>query len=182
MKIFVPADAVSAEKMVEEASKILGPVYIRLSRPDTPTIYNPNDYVFHKGQANILKDATEARIAFIAAGNMVYEALKVSERFENEGISTIVADFSSIKPLDKEKLISIARRTKLIITMEEHTVIGGLGSAVCETLSEEYPAPVIRIGINDLFGESGSPAALFQQFGLNSEEVYRRLLKKIRYL
>lgn len=180
MKVFVPADAVSAAKMVEEAVNIHGPVYIRMSRSKTPIIYDPETYTFEKGQANILKDANEARVAFLATGNMVFEAQKVADRLEKEGYTTIVADFSSVKPINKQMLVSIARRSRLVVTLEEHTILGGFGSAVCEVLSDEYPSRVMRIGINDIFGESGSPAALFQQFGLSAEEIYRKVLKKIR--
>lgn len=179
MKVFVPADAVSAAKMVEEAVNIHGPVYIRMSRSKTPIIYDPETYTFEKGQANILKDANEARVAFLATGNMVFEAQKVADRLEKEGYTTIVADFSSVKPINKQMLVSIARRSRLVVTLEEHTILGGFGSAVCEVLSDEYPSRVMRIGINDIFGESGSPAALFQQFGLSAEEIYRKVLKKI---
>ncbi|MCD4699555.1 MAG: transketolase family protein [Phycisphaerae bacterium] len=179
MKVFVPADAVSAAKMVEEAVNIHGPVYIRMSRSKTPIIYDPETYTSEKGQANILKDANEARVAFLATGNMVFEAQKVADRLEKEGYTTIVADFSSVKPINKQMLVSIARRSRLVVTLEEHTILGGFGSAVCEVLSDEYPSRVMRIGINDIFGESGSPAALFQQFGLSAEEIYRKVLKKI---
>lgn len=177
MNVFVPADATSAEAIVRCAANLNEPVYIRMSRPKTPLIYG-EDYEFYPGKADILKDALEARVAIISMGTMVFEALKTAEMLENDGYATIVADFASVKPINKEMLVAIARRSKIVVTLEEHSVIGGLGGAVCEVLSEEYPhVHVYRFGVNDVFGESGSPAALFQHFGLDAGYVYRNILK-----
>ncbi len=177
MQIFVPADAVSTVQIVKEAVRINGPVYIRLNRPKTPVIYD-DKYSFQKGKATIIKDAPKADVALIAAGLMVNEAIKASEMLEAEGISTIVADFASIKPIDRDALIKIAKLSRLIVTVEEHSIIGGLGGAVCEVLSEEYPVKVLRIGIMDVFGESGTPAALFKHFGLTAEDICRKIHKE----
>jgi transketolase len=179
MHIFVPSDAVSAVKIVKEAARINGPVYIRMSRPKTPIIYDES-YEFNAGQANILIDAPEARVAMFATGNMVYEALVCGKQLQSEGIPVIVVDVSSIKPINKELIVSVAKRARLVVTLEEHTIIGGLGGAICEILSEEYPSRVMRIGINDVFGESGTPSALFQHFGLTAEHIYRKLIKELR--
>ncbi|OHD53503.1 MAG: transketolase [Spirochaetes bacterium GWF1_51_8] len=179
MHIFVPADGVSAVKIVKEAARINGPVYIRMSRPKTPVIYDET-YEFNAGKADILMDAPEARVALLANGNMVYEALVCGEKLKKEGFPTIVVDVSSVKPINKELIVSVAKRSKLVVTLEEHTIIGGLGGAVCEVLSEEYPSKVMRIGINDVFGESGTPSALFQHFGLTAEHIYRKLIKEFR--
>ena len=179
MNIFVPADAVSTRQIVKEAVRINGPVYIRMSRSGSPVIYD-DSYEFSVGQANVLRDAREARVALIAMGNMVSESLIAAEMLDKAGISTIVADVPSIKPINRKVIADIARRSRLVVTVEEHTIIGGLGSAVCEVLSEEYPTKVLRIGINDVFGESGTPAALFQHFGLTSGHIYRRVLKELK--
>ncbi len=175
MRVFVPADAVSTSKIVKEAVNIKGPVYIRLSRPKTPVIYN-EDYTFQEGRANIIKDNSKADVALIATGLMVYEALKVSELLEKDGYSTIVADFASIKPIDRESIIRIAKVSKRIVTVEEHSVLGGLGGAVCEVLSEEYPLNVMKIGIMDAFGKSGTTEDLFKHFGLTAEDIYMKIL------
>lgn len=180
MNIFVPADAVSTSAIVRASVDIRGPVYIRMSRPNTPIMYNPETYTFYPGKAEIIKDAPEARVAFIAMGNMVFEGLKAAEMLEKDGFPTIVADFTSIKPINQSLLVQIAKRSKLVVTLEEHTVIGGLGSAVTEVLSDEYPTRVIRIGVDDVFGESGSPDSLFHHFGLNAGNIYRKILKEIR--
>jgi len=179
MNIFVPADAISTNKIVKEAVRINGPVYIRLSRPKTPLIYDEN-YEFIRGKATFIKDSIKADVGFIACGNMVFEAIRASNLLEREGYSTIIADFASIKPIDKEAIVKIGKSSRLVVTLEEHSIIGGLGGAVCEVLSEEYPTKVLRIGIMDVFGESGSPEALFKHYGLTSEEVYKKVIKFLK--
>lgn len=175
MHVFVPADAVSAAKIVEKSAEIYGPVYIRLSRHKTRVLYN-DDYTFTPGKATIIKDVPEARIAFVAAGTMVNEGLEAARMLEQEGIPVIVADFASIKPIDTKTLAQIALRSRLIVTLEEHNIIGGLGGAVCEALAEEYPIRVKRIGVNDIFGESGTPDALFHHLGLTADHIYRKVM------
>ncbi len=175
MRVFVPGDAISAAKIIRVASQIHGPVYIRMSRPKTPVIYD-DSYDFTPGHATILKNANEARVAFIAAGTMLHEALEASKLLEKDGISTIVADFASIKPLDNKTLAQIALKSRMIVTLEEHSIIGGLGGAVCEALAETYPIKVKRIGVNDIFGESGTPTALFHHLGLTSGHIYRKVI------
>jgi len=177
MQVFVPADAVSTVKIVKEAVRINGPVYIRLTRPKTPVIYDES-YSFQRGKANIIKESAKADIALVATGLMVNEALKVSKMLEEDGYSTTVADFASIKPIDRETLVRIAKSSRALVTIEEHSVIGGLGSAVCEILSEEYPVRVMRVGIMDVFGESGTTDNLFKHFGLTAEDIYRKILKQ----
>lgn len=181
MHVYVPADAVATAAMIESAAKTHGPAYIRMSRPKTPVIYN-DQYEFYPGKSTILRDSREARVAFLATGNMVYEGLKAAELLERDGYSTIVVDIASIKPIDRETIVNVARRSRLLVTLEEHSILGGLGGAVAEVLSEDYPARLMRIGIQDIFGESGSPEALFQQFGLDSQNIYRRVMKKIENL
>lgn len=179
MHIFVPADSVSTAKIVREAVRIHGPVYIRMSRQSTPIIYDQN-YEFKVRQLDILKNAQESRVALLATGNMVFEAIQAGEMLEQSGFPVIVADVSCIKPINREKLVQIAKHTRMIVTLEEHNTIGGLGSAVAEVLSEEYPIPIIRIGVNDVFGESGTPSALFQHFGLTAGHIYRKVMKVIK--
>jgi transketolase len=180
MNVFVPADGPSTAFIIREATRINGPVYIRLSRPATPVIYNPDTYEFQRGKANIIKDSPRADVALLAIGTLLHEAIHAAELLEADGYSVIVADFASIKPIDKEALVKIAKASRLIVTIEEHSIIGGLGGAVAEVLSEEYPSHMMRIGIMDVFGESGTPAALFKHFGLTADDIYRKVQKAIR--
>ncbi len=179
MRVFVPADAVSAAKIVEKSAEIYGPVYIRLSRHKTRVLYN-DDYTFTPGKATIIKDQPQARVAFIACGTMVSEGLEAAQMLEKEGIPAIVADFASVKPLDTETLAQIALKSRVIVTLEEHNIIGGLGGAVCEALADEYPMRVKRIGVNDIYGESGTPDELFHHLGLKADHIYRKVMKWIQ--
>jgi transketolase len=179
MHIYVPADSVSAGRIVREAVAVKGPVYIRLSRPKSPVIYD-DSYHFEDGKANIIKEANKADVALIAIGMMVPEAIEASKLLEAQGLSTLVADFASVKPIDHDALIRIAKSSRLVVTVEEHSIIGGLGGAVSEVLSEEYPTRVFRIGMMDAFGESGTPAGLFKHFGLTAEDIYRKVLKAVK--
>lgn len=179
MSIFVPADSVSTEKIIKEAVRMNGPVYIRLSRPKTPVIYD-DSYTFKRGRATVIKDAPRADVALISMGTMMSETIRAAEMLENDGFSTIVADFASLKPLDKETLVRIAKSTRQIVTVEEHNILGGLGGAVAEVLCEDYPTRLMRIGIMDVFGESGTPAGLFKHFGLTAEDIYRKILKAVK--
>lgn len=168
MRVLSVSDDMQAKWAVKEMSKIDGPVYLRLGRYAVPTIYDENTkFEFGKGiQFGDGKDAT-----IFATGVCVSEALIAKEELEKEGINIRVVDIHTIKPIDRELVVKCAKETNKIITIEEHNIIGGLGSAVCEVLSEEYPKKVIRMGINDTFGTSAPASELIHYFKLDSEAI-----------
>lgn len=168
MTVLNPADAVSTEKILEACVAYDGPVYVRLGRAPVPMVYN-EDSVIEIGKANEIKSGTDATI--IATGIMIAEALDAAEALEAEGISVRILDMHTIKPLDEAAVIKAAEETKCIVTAEEHTIIGGLGSAVAEVLVENKPVPMRRIGVRDTFGESGTPAELLEKYGLTSKDI-----------
>ncbi|MEW5898069.1 MAG: transketolase family protein [Bacillota bacterium] len=177
MTVFVPADAVETKKVVMAAAEIKGPVYIRLGRAAVPVLHG-EDFVFEPGKAVIMREGGDA--AIIATGVMVAEALAAAEELSREGISVRVLNIHTIKPLDTEAIISAAKETGAIVTAEEHSVIGGLGSAVAETVCEHYPVPVYRVGIPDVFGESGKPGELMEKYGLTARHLAAAVRKAIR--
>ena len=169
MTILNPADAVEARAALDYE----GPVYLRFGRAAVPVINDRPDYHFEMGKGVLLKEGNDVTI--VATGIMVAAALEAAEKMETEGVSAEVINIHTIKPLDKDLIIKSARKTGKVVTAEEHTIIGGLGGAVCEALCEDYPVPVCRIGINDVFGESGSAGALLVKYGLDGDGVYRRV-------
>ncbi len=178
LTVIVPADGVSTRKALFKLYEHNGPAYLRLGRPALPLIYKDN-LDFQIGQGIQLREGQDA--AIIACGAMVALGLQAAEILEAEGIQVTVIDMHSIKPLDKDLIIRSAQQTGALLTAEEHTIIGGLGSAVCEVVSENYPVPVIRMGINDVFGQSGTPDELMQHYGLTVEKIVQNihiLLKK----
>ncbi len=168
MTVLVPADGIETEKMIEEITKFNGPTYVRLGRSAVPNVFNDN-YKFEIGKGTILKEGTDVTI--IACGIMVNEALKASEILSQEGISAKVVNMSTIKPIDKELIINCAKQTKAIVTAEEHSIIGGLGSSVSEVTSSECPVIVEKVGIKDTFGESGTPNELMKKYGITSDDI-----------
>ena len=176
MTVLVPADGVEAEQMILEAARVYGPMYVRLGRSAVPTIFDEN-YKFEIGKGVVVREGNDATI--IACGIMVYEAIKASEELALEGINTRVINMSTIKPIDKELIINAARETKAIVTAEEHSIIGGLGSAVSEVVSEECPIVVKKVGVNDSFGESGTPAELLKKYGLTSADIVKAVKEAI---
>lgn len=180
MIVMSTSDDVQTKWAIKEIANVNGPVYVRLSRLATPVIYDEgfvkeNNIKFEIGKAIQIGDGTDASI--IATGVTVVEALKAQEVLKEKGINVRVIDVHTIKPLDKEMIIKCAKETKRIITIEDHNIIGGLGTAVCEVLSENFPAKVIRIGINDTFGESGKAEELLKKYNLNSEYLVKILSK-----
>ena len=175
MIVMCTSDDVQTKWAVREISKINGPVYLRLSRMETPIIYEENQK-FEIGKAIQIGEGTDATI--IATGDVVAEAIKAKEELEDKGINIRVLDIHTIKPIDKEAIIKCAKETKKIITIEDHNIIGGLGSTVCEVLAEEYPCKVIRMGIKDTFGKSGKAGELMEYFGLTAENIVEEVLKK----
>lgn len=172
MTVISTSDDTQTRWAVKEISKIDGPVYLRLSRMATPIIYDEN-YKFEIGKAVQIGDGKDASI--IATGDVVYEAIKAKEELEKQNINVRVIDIHTIKPIDKDMIIKCAKETKKIITIEDHNVIGGLGSAVCEVLSEEHPTKVIRMGINDTFGKSGKAEELMQYFKITSQDLIEKV-------
>lgn len=168
MTVIVPADGVETEKVIFEAAKYDGPMYVRLGRSAVPDIF-PEDYKFEIGKGNILKEGKD--VAIIACGVMVNEAMIAAEELKAAGIEAMVINMASIKPIDKELIVKAAKETGLIVTAEEHSIIGGLGSAVAEVVTEECPVPVKRVGIMDTFGESGTPSALMEKYGLTAKNI-----------
>ena len=178
MIVMSPSDDVQTKWAIKEIANVNGPVYVRLSRLATPVIYDEgfvkeNNIKFEIGKAIQIGDGTDASI--IATGVTVSEALKAQEALKEKGINVRVIDVHTIKPLDKEMIIKSSNEK--IITIEDHSIIGGLGTAVCEVLSENFPAKVTRIGINDTFGESGTAEELLKKYNLNSEYLVKILSK-----
>jgi len=169
MTVAMPADAVATKVLVEKAYQLRGPVYLRFTRCPLPIIYPKDKTDFTFGKAVILKEGNQ--ITLIAIGDMVYQALQAAKELEREGISTRVVDMHTLKPLDYDCLKRIAHDSKFIITIEDNTILGGLGSAVCEFYAENFQIPVYRIGLKDTFAESGEYHELLEKYGLSSNNI-----------
>lgn len=176
MVIINPADDIEAMAAVHAAVDHEGPVYMRFGRLAVPRI-NSEDYKFELGKGVLLKDGKDVTI--VATGLMVNEALIAAETLKAEGIDARVINIHTIKPIDKDILVAAAKETGAIVTAEEHSVIGGLGSAVSEALAEEYPVPVVKLGVNDTFGKSGPALELLKIFGLDAENIVIKAKKAI---
>lgn len=172
MKVMCTSDDLQTKWAVKEISKIDGPVYLRLCRLASPIIYDENTK-FEFGKGVQIGDGTDASV--IATGVTVSEAIKAQEILKEKGINIRVIDIHTIKPIDKEIIIKAAKETKKIITIEDHNIIGGLGSSVCEVLSENYPVNVKRIGIKDTFGTSGRGTDLMKYFGITAEDIVKEI-------
>ena len=170
MTVIVPSDDIEARAAVRAALEMEGPVYLRFGRAAVPVINTGADYSFKIGKGVKLKDGKDVTI--IATGICVDSALKAAEKLEADGISADVINIHTIKPIDKDIILESAKKTGKVVTVEEHSVIGGLGSAVCDVLSEELPTPVKKIGMNDMFGESGPAGELVKKYGLDGDGVY----------
>jgi transketolase len=173
MIVASPADDIEAKAMVKAAYDHYGPVYMRFGRAAVPVINDNEDYKFEFGKGIVLREGTDVTI--IANGLCVAESLEAAEKLAADGISAKVINMHTIKPLDTELVIESAKATGKIVTVEEHSIIGGLGGAVCECLAETLPVPVKRIGINDVFGESGSAGQLIKKYGLDAESIYKTI-------
>ncbi len=169
MVVMSPADDVEARAMVKAAYEYRGPVYMRFGRAAVPVFHEEANYTFQIGKGEVLREGTD--VAIIANGLMVYEALEAAKVLEEADISARIINMATIKPLDEEMVLNAAQDCGKIITCEEHSVIGGLGEAVCGLLCEKLPTPVRRIGVNDEFGHSGPAAQLLKQFGLCAEHI-----------
>jgi transketolase len=172
MTVLCPSDDTQTKWAIKEMAKFDGPVYIRLARVATPVIYDENQK-FEIGKMVQIGDGTDATI--FATGVEVAETLKAKEELEKENINIRVVDVHTIKPIDREMIVKCAKETKKIITIEDHSIIGGLGTAICEILSEEYPTKVIRMGMNDKFGKSGKAEQLLKYFKLDSQAIIEKV-------
>ncbi|MCI1944528.1 transketolase family protein [Clostridium luticellarii] len=175
MTVICPSDAVEAEAAVRAVAEMQGPCYVRLGRSKVSVINDNEDYKFEVGKAVKLREGRDAVI--IATGIMVDAALEAYNTLAEEGIKVSVLNIHTIKPIDKEAIVEAARKTGVVITAEEHSIIGGLGSAVCEVLSENLPTTVIRVGVKDTFGESGKPDELLKAYGLTGEDIAKAVKK-----
>ena len=174
MTVLVPCDPTETKKAVKAAIDIDGPVYIRVARPVVDDITNADD-PFIPGKANVLKDGND--VCIITCGLMVKPALEAAKALEEQGISTAVVNMHTIKPIDADTILKYNQKCKAILTFEEHSIIGGLGSAVAEVLAGKAGAKFTRVGINDKFGKSGKPEDLFREYGLTSEHVVEEAKK-----
>jgi len=172
MTVICTSDDTETKWAVEEISKIEGPVYLRLCRLATPVIYEENQK-FELGKAVQIGEGTDATI--FATGVVVSEAIKAKEELEKQGINVRVVDIHTIKPIDKETIIKCAKETKKIISIEDHSIIGGLGTAISEVLTEEYPTKLIKMGIKDEFGKSGKATELLEHYGLTAKNIIEKI-------
>lgn len=170
MTVLVPADGEETRQAIFKAAEYKGPVYIRLGRPKVPAIFDTN-YQFEIGKAVVVREGSD--VSLMATGIMVGEALKAAQELETLGISAGVVNISTIKPIDVDTITMQARKTGAVVTCEEHNMFGGLGSAVAEVLVENYPAPMKRVAVNDVFGQSGKPAELLDKYGLTAKEIIK---------
>lgn len=176
MVVLSPADAVETEKMIFAVAEYKGPVYVRLGRLPVPIIFD-GDYKFEIGKAVTLTQGND--VALIATGLLVYEALEAAKTLKEKGINARVINMSTIKPLDNETVLKAAKECKFIVTSEEHSIIGGLGGAVAEYLSEVHPTKVIRHGVNDVFGQSGEGNEMLDKYKLRAKDIVEIVLKNM---
>ncbi len=172
MTVIVPSDDVEARAAVRAAIEYEGPVYLRFGRAAVPVINDRPDYKFEIGKGVVVKEGTD--VSIIATGICVAQALEAAEKLAADGVNAEVVNIHTIKPLDEELVVASAKKTGKVITVEEHSVIGGLGSAVCDVLSEKLPTKVCKIGMYDKFGESGPAGALLVKYGLDGEGIYQK--------
>lgn len=177
MTIINPADDVEAKAAVRAAVEFNGPVYMRFGRLAVPVFNDPETYKFEIGKGIKLRDGKD--VAIIATGLMVNESIEAAKILASKGIDATVINIHTIKPIDKDIIIEAAKNTGLVLTVEEHSVIGGLGSAVSDVLSENYPTKVIRIGVNDVYGHSGPAVDLLKEFGLSSENIVKTAIEAV---
>ena len=177
MTVIVPSDDIEAKAAVMAAAETEGPFYMRFGRAAVPVINDRTDYKFEVGKAVVLKDGTD--MVIFANGVCVAEALGAAEKLAADGINAAVVNIHTVKPIDKDTILEFAKKTNRVFTVEEHSVIGGLGSAVCDVLSEEYPVKVTKIGVYDRFGKSGPAGALMKEFQLDADGIYNQIKAKI---
>ncbi|MFH1848721.1 MAG: transketolase family protein [archaeon] len=177
MTVVVPCDAEEGRKATIESAKLKGPVYLRFARENVPVL---DKVPFKIGRAEVLRDGKD--VAIVACGIMVHAALSAAEELAGQGIDAMVINNHTIKPIDRKTLVMAARKTGKVVTAEEHQVQGGMGSAVAEVLSVEYPVPMAFVGVKDLFGESGKPGELLDKYGLASRDIVGAVKRLGRHL
>lgn len=173
MTVIVPADCNECAQALEFAAEHKGPVYIRIARNSLPDIY-PADYKFNPNKAVVLKEGKD--VTLISNGDVLAEAYKAAEILAAKGIDTEVISLPVVKPFDKETVLNSVKKTGFAVTVENHSINGGIGSTVCEALAENYPARVLRIGMNDEFGQSGTPKELLKHYGLDAESIANKVI------
>ena len=173
MVIINPADDVEARAAVKAAYEYVGPVYMRFGRLAIPVFNDENTYKFELGKGVVLREGSD--VAIFATGLEVYESMQAAEMLAADGIHAKVINIHTIKPLDEELVIASAKECGKVVTVEEHSIIGGLGSAVCDTLCANHPTSVLKIGVNDVYGESGPAPALVKKYGLDAESIYQKV-------
>ena len=178
MTIINPADDIEAKAAVRAAAEMDGPVYMRFGRLAVPVFNDPDNYKFELGKGVTLREGSD--ITIIATGLMVNEAVTASDKLKEEGINAGVINIHTIKPLDKDIICKAAEDSGILMTVEEHSVIGGLGSAVAEAVTECYPVPVIKIGVNDMYGHSGPAVELLKEFGLCADNIAEQVKKALK--
>ena len=179
MKVIVPLDYEEAKKATLAAAKIWGPVYIRLAREKTPEITTEKTR-FVPGKSYVLWESKKPQAVIIGAGPLLYNALLAAKKLEKEKIGVVVLNSHTIKPLDENKIVELAKKYRAIVTVEEHTIIGGLGSAVAETLAKHAPTAMEFVGIQDVFGQSGEPKELIEKYGLGVDDIIKATKRAIR--
>ncbi len=172
MTVISPADAVETRHAIKAAIEHEGPVYLRLGRLNVPVIFEEGSYNYQLGKGVTLSEGSDVTI--VATGLMVHAALEAKDMLKLEGISARVINIHTIKPIDVDIIVKAARETGIIVTAEEHSVIGGLGSAVADVLSENYPVPLLKVGVQDKFGKSGKPDKLLEMYGLTAMDIYSK--------
>ena len=178
MTVINPADDVETVAAVKAIAEYNGPCYVRLGRMAVETVNTSSDYKFEIGKGVTLKEGKDVTI--IATGIMVEAALEATKTLEAEGINAKVINIHTLKPIDNTIIVNAAKETGAVVTAEEHSIIGGLGSAVAEVLSEEYPVPVLKVGVKDVFGESGKPSELLEKYGLTSKDIIEKVKAAIK--
>ncbi len=179
MEVFSPCDAIEAKKITIALAKNNKPAYLRLAREKTPIITTEETpFTLGKGEIYWMPDVGLAQVGIIATGGLMHRALIAAKELESEGIKTKVMNLSAVKPIDANAIIALARETKGIVTVEEHQVMGGMGSAVAEVLAQNYPVPVEFVGVKDKFGQSGTPDELIEHYGMGKDSI-KEAVKKV---
>ena len=173
MTVIVPADCNECEQAIEYAAEHKGPVYIRIARNSLPDIY-PENYKFNPNKAVLIKEGMD--VTLISNGDVMAETLKAAEILSEKNINAEVISLPVVKPLDSKTIIESVKKTGLAVTIENHSIYGGIGSAICECLAENYPAKVLRIGINDVFGQSGNAQELLKIYGLDADSIVNKIM------
>ena len=178
MTVINPADDIEAKAAVKAAYEMDGPVYLRFGRLAVPVINDNPDYKFEIGKGVVLKEGKD--VAIVATGLCVNSALEAAEKLAADGIDAMIVNIHTIKPIDEELIVEAAKKCGKVVTVEEHSVIGGLGSAVCDVLSEKLPTPVKKIGVYDVFGESGPAVELIKKYGLDADSIYAKVKEFVK--